>query len=67
MRKSLKQEIGKLLSEKKYLACVGLTMLLSYFFLWTHPSMGVDDTCVQRYFADGFAPTQGRSTLFLLN
>lgn len=65
--KSLKEELRELLSEKKYVFCVGLTMLLGYFFLWTHPSMGVDDTCVQRYFADGFAPTQGRSTLFLLN
>jgi len=46
---------------------LAVTALFSYFFFWTHPAMGVDDTCVQRYFADGFAPTQGRWTLFLLN
>lgn len=61
------EEVRGLTAKKGFTFSVLFTTALSYFYLWTHPSMGVDDTCVQRYFADGFAPTQGRSTLFLLN
>ena len=63
----MKESLDELKKHRWYLICLGITIFLSYCFFWTHPAMGVDDTCVQRYFADGFAPTQGRWTIFLLN
>ena len=65
--RELYEDAKYFLRKKAFWIPVVLTAFLSYGYLWTHPSMGVDDTCVQRYFADGFAPTQGRWTLFLLN
>ena len=65
--KELLSEGKELLRKKEYCIAVVVTAVLSYGYLWTHSSMGVDDTCVAKYFADGFAPTQGRWTLFLLN
>ena len=65
--KELMEEGKRILKRKEYRISLLLTAVLGYGYLWMHPSMGVDDTCVARYFADGFAPTQGRWTLFLLN
>lgn len=64
--KNLCKEIKQILAEKKVVIPIGIVMVLSYLYLWTHPSMGVDDTAMPRYFIDGFAPHLGRCTLFLL-
>jgi hypothetical protein len=64
--KEIYTEVQKLVKEKKIVIPVCLVMFLSYAYLWTHPSMGVDDTAMTRYFVDGFAPHLGRWTIFLL-
>lgn len=52
--------------DKRVTIPIVVVMILSYIFLWTHPSMGVDDTAMYRYFQDGYAPHYGRWTVFLL-
>ena len=64
--KALCLEIKKLLTEKKVTVPVMVVIFLSYIFLWTHPSMGVDDTAMPRYLVGGFLPHLGRCTLYLL-
>lgn len=64
--KELYADIKRLVKEKRVIWPLCLTAVLSYAYLWTHPSMGVDDTAMKRYFIDGFAPHLGRWTLFLL-
>lgn len=44
-----------------------ITALCSYGFYITHPSIGVDDPSIIRYYVDGYAPVVGRYTLYLLN
>lgn len=64
--KELYRDMKNLLMNKRVLIPVCVVAVLSYLFLWTHPSMGVDDTAMNRYFVEGFAPHLGRWTLFLL-
>ena len=60
------EEIRKLIKDKRVWIPLCLTAVLSYGYLWTHPSMGVDDTAMTRYFVEGFAPHLGRWTIFVL-
>ncbi len=64
--KPLVDDVKLFLKEKKIIIPVCIVMVLSYLYLWTHPSMGVDDTAMYRYFQDGYAPHYGRWTVFLL-
>ena len=60
------EELKTLIKEKRIMIPLCVVMVLSYLYLWTHPSMGVDDTAMYRYFQDGYAPHYGRWTVFLL-
>lgn len=64
--KNVCKEVKQILTDKKVIIPIGVVMFLSYLYLWTHPSMGVDDTAMPRYLVEGFLPHLGRSTMFLL-
>lgn len=64
--KNVCKEVKQILTDKKVIISIGVVMFMSYLYLWTHPSMGVDDTAMPRYLVEGFLPHLGRSTLFLL-
>ncbi len=44
-----------------------LIAVLSYGYQVMHPTIGMDDTAIMKYFTDGWAPQVGRWTIFLLN
>jgi len=41
--------------------------IVTYGFFLTHASIGLDDTGIERYFIEGWAPYVGRWVLFLFN
>ncbi len=65
--KELYTDVREITKKKNVIIPVCVIAFLCYLYLWTHPSMGVDDTAVYRYMVEGFAPHLGRWTLFLLN
>lgn len=65
--KKLWNDLSYFLKNKIYMIVVSLTALFSYGFAMTHPSIGIDDTCIGLYFEEGLAPAVGRWVLYLLN
>ncbi len=65
--KRLWDDLKYFLKNKIYLSVVSLVALFSYGFAMTHPSIGVDDTCIGLYFEEGIAPAMGRWVIYLLN
>lgn len=63
-----------LIRDMKKMKCAGLlagviavVAALSYGYLLIHPTIGMDDTGIERYFVEGYAPHVGRWTLYVLN
>lgn len=67
MSNRLREEAKRLFQDKILVIALCVVAFLSYAYLWTHPSMGVDDTAMPRYFVEGFAPHLGRWTIFVLS
>lgn len=44
-----------------------MVAVITYGFFLTHASIGLDDTGIERYFIEGWAPYVGRWVLFLFN
>ncbi len=65
--KRLWNDLSYFLKNKIYMTVVCLTALFSYGFAMTHPSIGIDDTCIGLYFEEGLAPAVGRWVLYLIN
>ena len=68
------QELGKwtggirfFLKNKAYMAFLSLTAVLSYGFLVTHQTVGIDDTPYAYYFEEGLNAIVGRWFLYLAN
>lgn len=61
------QNLKRIINQKVYIICVTLTAILSYGFAICQPMVGVDDSAIGRYFADGIGPIMGRFGYFLLN
>lgn len=66
-RGSWRQDAQYFLQHKLFGISLGLSALLSYGFLLTHETVGIDDTAYALYFEDGLAAIAGRWLLFLLN
>lgn len=66
MRKWM-EEYSLLWKNKYYRIALALTALLSYGYLVTHETVGIDDTPYRYYFEEGLAAIVGRWFLFLLN
>lgn len=67
MGKSMFNELKNMKDGKWLIRIIGLTALVTYGFFVTHSTVGIDDTAIERYFVDGWAPHVGRWSLFLLN
>lgn len=67
MLNALFTDMKKLLKSRIYVWLLVLTAVFSYGFLIVHSGIGIDDTAVQRYYADGLEPVMGRWTLYLIN
>lgn len=65
--RELWQEIKWFLRQKGYLFALTLTAVCGYGFEITHPSIGIDDTEVALYVADGLNVERGRWVMYLLN
>lgn len=52
---------------KAYMFLLGLTAFCSYGFLFTHSTVGIDDTPYSYYFEEGLVAIVGRWVLFLVN
>lgn len=66
MRK-LWEDTRYFLQNRCYIIIVSLVAALSYGFVVSHPTVGIDDTAIGMYFGDGLAPAMGRWFLYLLN
>lgn len=65
--KEYKENFIFLCKNKCYALFLALTALLSYGFLITHPTVGIDDTPYAYYFQEGLVAIVGRWVLYLLN
>ena len=65
--KKIWQDMQRILNQKVYIICVTLTAVMSYGFAVCQPMIGVDDSAIGRYFAEGLGPIMGRFGYFLLN
>ena len=61
------QNLKRIINQKVYIICVTRTAILSSGFAICQPMVGVDDSAIGRYFADGIGPIMGRFGYFLLN
>lgn len=50
-----KDEVRELLNSKKYLFSIIIVAILSYGYLITHTTVGMDDTCLDRYYGAFFS------------
>ena len=50
-----KEELKKLLSKKGYLFSIIIVCILAYGYAITHVSIGMDDTCLDRYYGSFFS------------
>lgn len=58
----------KELKGRKWLSFIMiLVAAVTYGYFLTHSTIGMDDTAIERYFIEGWAPHVGRWTLYLLN
>lgn len=67
MNKELFQDIKNLKNGKWIVRILIAVAVLTYGYFVTHSTIGMDDTAIETYFVEGFAPYVGRWTLFLLN
>lgn len=67
MNKELFQDIKNLKDGKLLVRLLLFVAVLTYGYFVTRSTIGMDDTAIETYFVDGFAPYVGRWTLFLLN
>jgi len=67
LNKELFQDIKNLKHGKWLVRILLAVAVLTYGYFVTHSTIGMDDTAIETYFVDGFAPYVGRWTLFLLN
>ncbi len=65
--KKIWQDMRRIINQKVYIICITLTAVLSYGFAVCQPIIGVDDSAIGRYFAEGLGPIMGRFGYFLLN
>ena len=61
------QDLKRIINQRIYVICVTITAIMSYGFAVCQPMIGVDDSAIGRYFADGIGPIMGRFGYFLLN
>ena len=61
------EEYKSFWKNKFYCLMLGLTGLLSYGYLVTHQTVGIDDTPYAYYFEEGLAAIVGRWVMFLVN
>lgn len=64
--KELTNEIKKFLNKKDYIICLIITAIASYGFAITHPSIGIDDLCMDRYVNGTYLLPQKRWGTWLL-
>ncbi len=60
-------DLKRIIDQKTYKICVLITAVLSYGFAVCQPMVGVDDSAIGRYFADGIGPIMGRFGYYLLH
>lgn len=65
--KKIWQDMQRIISQKIYIICVTITAVMSYGLAVCQPIIGVDDSAIGRYFAEGLGPIMGRFGYFLLN
>ena len=65
--KKIWKDMQRIINQKVYIICVTLTAVMSYGFAVCQPMIGVDDSAIGRYFAEGLGPIMGRFGYFLLN
>ncbi len=62
-----KENFMGLCKNRLYLLVLSLAAVLSYGFMVTHPTVGIDDTPYAYYFQEGLVAIVGRWVLYLLN
>lgn len=67
MIKSWIEDVRNLWKKKSYCLALSLTAILSYGYLITHQTVGIDDTPYAYYFEEGLAAIVGRWVMFVLN
>lgn len=67
MNSELIKDIKELKGAKWIIGILSIVAVITYGYFLTHSTIGMDDTAIERYFIDGWAPHVGRWTLFLLN
>lgn len=50
-----KEEIKKMLNNKFYVFSIILVTILAYGYFITHVTLGIDDTCLDRYYGDFYS------------
>lgn len=65
--KEYKDNFMDLCKNKCYVLPLALAAILSYGFMITHPTVGIDDTPYAYYFQEGLVAIVGRWVLYLLN
>lgn len=65
--KEYKENFMILCKNKFYVLSLSLAAVLSYGFMVTHPTVGIDDTPYSYYFQEGLVAIVGRWVLYLLN
>lgn len=63
----IKEDISYFLNNKLYITVVFWIAVAAYGYEITHAVIGVDDICIDRYFADGLGLSIGRWPFFLGN
>lgn len=64
--KECKKNMLIFLRNKKYITCLILTSILSYGFMLTHYSIGIDDLCLDRYVDGTYILSAGRFGTWLI-
>lgn len=67
MQKELLNDIKGMKNARLLAGMIAVAILLGYGYLLIRSAIGIDDTCIERYFVEGWAPHVGRWTLYLLN
>ncbi len=58
--KKFKEDISYFLSNKLYMGVLLSVAVAAYGYEITHSAVGIDDICIDRYFAEGLGITIGR-------
>ncbi len=67
MYSELLKDLKELKGCKWIIGILVLVATVTYGYFLTHSTIGMDDTAIERYFIEGWAPHVGRWTLYLLN